>query len=705
MSLFQNLFGKKGSQAPDTKGKTCSSCGASNHLDVKFCSSCGSEFHLVSDSFDAFISYRRETGSELASLLKIQLENRFNKSIFLDVNELQVGRFDEELLNRIEKTPNFIVILSKASLDRCANKSDWLKRELMQALKTGSNIIPVITEGFAFPSDELWALLPSEMRVLPSLNGVNYSHIHQDSAIRKIASYMKSESKDYKQIAKPDTKNKFPGDIEGDSRILIKEDMNKISLNPQFPDQGLLNTPIKNSKSPEIKSNYPPDIAEISKIHEAFRLSLGGKTQPASANIGKATPGGPAKPQINFITKIPDKQEVSGTWEAKDSPVFIEGEAIVPKGKILTIMPGVTVHFRTGSNTDYIKPNFDRGFLRVNGKLIACGTEQISINFKGDDPDKWKSWGTIIIHSDDPGTKFSYCTFEQSYCVQNAISVSGIGKYTQMSFWGALSLYKSDAIIENCIFVNNTYAAISCDRSSPVIVGTTIINDGNHPSSSFSAISCRDSSCPRILYCTIVCKKGRGVLSYSSMPIIENSIIVVENSGQPKNYPQTRTLSAYSLLKVKDSDEIYIDNGGNVLEQDPQFVNRECGDFHLRTNSPCINAGSRKNDLGAFPLNLRVDLIVPDKIEFDKLSTMISQYSVYPARGIIELNNGEEVTLGKFFIRDHGAQVNSLMLSETFDMNSIVSIKDILNIQRVSGEEVEIKLKGGGKKSWKICGR
>jgi len=194
MSILNKLFGEKGSRNDLSKGKTCPSCGASNPLNVKFCSSCGSEFHIVLDNFDGFISYRRETGSDLASLLKIQLENRFHKTIFLDVNELQVGRFDEELLNRIEKTPNFIVILSRASLDRCANKSDWLKREIMQALKTDRNIIPVMTEGFSFPSDELWALLPSEMKVFPSLNGINYSHLHQDSAIRKIASYMKMQT-------------------------------------------------------------------------------------------------------------------------------------------------------------------------------------------------------------------------------------------------------------------------------------------------------------------------------------------------------------------------------------------------------------------------------------------------------------------------------------------------------------------------------
>jgi RNA polymerase subunit RPABC4/transcription elongation factor Spt4 len=116
MSIFQEFFGRKGNKNKLSKGKSCPSCGEINPLEVKFCSFCGSEFHIVTDTFDAFISYRRETGSDLASLIKIQMENRFHKRIFLDVNELQVGRFDEELLRRIENTPNFIVILSRASL-------------------------------------------------------------------------------------------------------------------------------------------------------------------------------------------------------------------------------------------------------------------------------------------------------------------------------------------------------------------------------------------------------------------------------------------------------------------------------------------------------------------------------------------------------------------------------------------------------------
>ncbi len=191
-SLWGNIFGPKesGNRTPMTK--KCTNCGEENRPDVRFCSSCGSGFAPVFDNFDAFISYRRETGSDLASLLKIQLENNFHKRIFLDVKELQVGRFDEALLNRIGETPNFILILSKSSLERCKEKSDWLKREIMHAIATKRNIITLLNKDFDFPSEDLWKLLPPEMRVLSSLNGIKYDHIHQDSSIRMIASYMKS---------------------------------------------------------------------------------------------------------------------------------------------------------------------------------------------------------------------------------------------------------------------------------------------------------------------------------------------------------------------------------------------------------------------------------------------------------------------------------------------------------------------------------
>ena len=112
---------------------TCAVCGARHKKDVRFCSNCGTEKKVYRDKYDAFISYRRDKGSEVASVIQLELE-KFGKYAFLDVTELQVGRFDEKLLNVIEKSDSFILVLSDGSLDRCINKNDWLKREIIHAI-------------------------------------------------------------------------------------------------------------------------------------------------------------------------------------------------------------------------------------------------------------------------------------------------------------------------------------------------------------------------------------------------------------------------------------------------------------------------------------------------------------------------------------------------------------------------------------------
>jgi hypothetical protein len=256
MTFLRKLFGTMGSDNEQSTGKKCKVCGQTNSPDAKFCLFCRNEFPVIRDRFDAFISYRRETGSDLASLLQIQLENSFHKQIFLDVKELQVGNFDEALLHRIEETPNFILILSKSSLDRCEDKSDWLKREIMHAIKTGRNIIPVLTDVFTFPSDELWAKLPQGMRILESINGIKYSHIYQDSAIGKIASYMKTE------VEKPLTPQNF--DLEIKQPQIPKDepptsgDGNRIA--PQEP-----NKPVIEGKGDDVIHSLP--IVVISKTN------------------------------------------------------------------------------------------------------------------------------------------------------------------------------------------------------------------------------------------------------------------------------------------------------------------------------------------------------------------------------------------------------------------------------------------------------
>lgn len=132
--------------------------------------------------FEVFVSYRRDGGSDIARLIKFELEQELY-SVFLDVVELKSGRFDERLLQVIEQTPNYVVILSKDSLNNCHNEGDWLRKEIAHALKTKRNIIPVFKDDFEFPPKES---LPEDIRDLVGYNGVKYDHYFSEAALSKV---------------------------------------------------------------------------------------------------------------------------------------------------------------------------------------------------------------------------------------------------------------------------------------------------------------------------------------------------------------------------------------------------------------------------------------------------------------------------------------------------------------------------------------
>lgn len=81
-------------------------------------------------SLDVFVSYRRSNGSQLASLLKVHLQLR-GFSVFIDVERLEAGKFDNNLLQSIQKAKHFLLVLTPGALDRCLDdveKKDWVHR-------------------------------------------------------------------------------------------------------------------------------------------------------------------------------------------------------------------------------------------------------------------------------------------------------------------------------------------------------------------------------------------------------------------------------------------------------------------------------------------------------------------------------------------------------------------------------------------------
>jgi hypothetical protein len=104
----------------------------------------------MSNGKDIFISYRRDGGEFLASLLYQRL-NSDGYSVFLDVESLRSGKFNEQLFDVIDHCKDFVLVLPPDALERCVNMDDWVRLEVTRAMAGKKNIVPVMLNGFVWP--------------------------------------------------------------------------------------------------------------------------------------------------------------------------------------------------------------------------------------------------------------------------------------------------------------------------------------------------------------------------------------------------------------------------------------------------------------------------------------------------------------------------------------------------------------------------
>ena len=114
-------------------------------------------------AYDVFISYRRATGVDDARLLQQALKAR-GYDVFFDYASLRDGKFNEKIFESIDSAPVFVLMMTEHSLDKCADKGDWVRLEIERAIEKERKIILVA------PTSQKWFFpdnLPDSLRNIP----------------------------------------------------------------------------------------------------------------------------------------------------------------------------------------------------------------------------------------------------------------------------------------------------------------------------------------------------------------------------------------------------------------------------------------------------------------------------------------------------------------------------------------------------------
>lgn len=128
-----------------------------------------------------FISYRRETSSFIARAIFMDLRQH-GYDVFMDVENINSGRFESIILRQIAARAHFLLILTTGTLERCADPADWLRREIEEALRLKRNIIPMLVDDFRFKGIEMAETLQD----LPAYNALLLPHEYFECAMERL---------------------------------------------------------------------------------------------------------------------------------------------------------------------------------------------------------------------------------------------------------------------------------------------------------------------------------------------------------------------------------------------------------------------------------------------------------------------------------------------------------------------------------------
>ena len=132
-----------------------------------------------------FISYRRSTSKYLAMLIYKYLTGQ-SHDVFLDIESIDSGAFDQAILTEIEARAHFVLLLAPGTLNRCSEPGDWLRQEIEHAMRCERNIVPVLCDQFSFGDPEVKKYLSGSLTQLRRYNALELPYEFIDAGLEKL---------------------------------------------------------------------------------------------------------------------------------------------------------------------------------------------------------------------------------------------------------------------------------------------------------------------------------------------------------------------------------------------------------------------------------------------------------------------------------------------------------------------------------------
>lgn len=133
-----------------------------------------------------FISYRRAPACFIARAIFQDLRAN-NYDVFLDVQSIDSGEFTRVIQLEIERSDHFVLVLTPETLNRCAQSTDMVLKEIQTAFRSKSNIVPFAMDTFDWGDIERF--LPVELHSIALMNSVpKVSHEWFEAAMDRLRS-------------------------------------------------------------------------------------------------------------------------------------------------------------------------------------------------------------------------------------------------------------------------------------------------------------------------------------------------------------------------------------------------------------------------------------------------------------------------------------------------------------------------------------